>query len=69
MYSVEDIRRAFPILTEQVHGKDLVYLDNAATTQKPLVVLEAIERAYRSANANVHRGGGTSSGRPIYRYA
>ena len=56
MYSVEDIRLAFPILTEKIHGKDLVYLDNAATTQKPLVVLEAIERAYRSANANVHRG-------------
>lgn len=56
MYSVEEIRREFPILEEQVHGRDLVYLDNAATTQKPRVVLEAIERAYRSANANVHRG-------------
>lgn len=56
MYSVEEIRREFPILQEQVHGRDLVYLDNAATTQKPRIVLEAIERAYRSANANVHRG-------------
>lgn len=56
MYSLEEIRREFPILQEQVHGRDLVYLDNAATTQKPRVVLEAIERAYRSANANVHRG-------------
>lgn len=56
MYSLEEIRREFPILQEQVHGRDLVYLDNAATTQKPRVVLDAIERAYRSANANVHRG-------------
>lgn len=53
---VKLIREDFPILGVEVHGKPLVYLDNAATTQKPLSVLEAIDRAYLSANANVHRG-------------
>ena len=56
MYSVEDIRAQFPILTAEVYGKPLVYLDNAATTQKPRCVIQAIEEAYYSANANVHRG-------------
>lgn len=51
-----DCRRDFPILDQQVHGHPLVYLDNAATTQKPLVVLEALDRYYRRDNANVHRG-------------
>ena len=56
MYSVEDIRAQFPILATEVYGKPLVYLDNAATTQKPRCVIQAIEEAYYSANANVHRG-------------
>jgi cysteine desulfurase/selenocysteine lyase len=49
-------REDFPILNEKVHGRALVYLDNAATTQKPQVVLDAIVEAYSKWNANVHRG-------------
>lgn len=49
-------REDFPILNEQVHGRKLVYLDNAATTQKPQVVIDAIAEAYGKWNANVHRG-------------
>lgn len=51
-----DIRTQFPILGEQVHGRPLVYLDNAATTQKPLRVIEAMDAYYRTLNANIHRG-------------
>src|SRR5579859_2473317 len=50
------IRKDFPILEEKVHGHPLIYFDNAATTQKPLKVLEALNRYYRHDNANVHRG-------------
>jgi len=53
---VARIRRMFPILHQEVHGHPLVYLDNAATTQKPQQVLEAIDRYYKLDNANVHRG-------------
>src|SRR5262249_38718543 len=53
---VEKIRRDFPILHQSVHGRPLVYLDNAATTQKPLAVIEAIEHYYRHDNSNIHRG-------------
>lgn len=53
---VEALRRQVPILERRVHGRPLVYLDNAATTQKPLAVLEAMDRMYRVSNANVHRG-------------
>ena len=53
---VERIRADFPILDQEVHGKKLVYLDNAASTQKPRAVIEAIDRYYRRDNANVHRG-------------
>ena len=49
-------RLDFPILRQQVHGKPLVYLDNAATTQKPRAVLEAMDRYYAEQNANIHRG-------------
>lgn len=49
------LRAQFPILEQQAHGKPLVYLDNAATTQKPLAVIEAMDRYYREQNANVHR--------------
>jgi cysteine desulfurase/selenocysteine lyase len=52
---VAAVRRDFPILTQQVHGKPLVYLDNAATTQKPIAVLQALDQYYRTSNANVHR--------------
>ncbi len=56
MYDIEKVREDFPILSRQVHGKPLVYLDNAATTQKPLCVLDAMREEYLNANANVHRG-------------
>lgn len=55
-YNVEDIRQDFPILQRDVYGRPLVYLDNAATTQKPRSVVEAISNEYYSTNANVHRG-------------
>ena len=55
-YDVEKIRGDFPILREKIHGKPLVYLDNAATTQKPQIVIERIARYYERENANVHRG-------------
>lgn len=54
--NIEAIRRDFPILNLKVHGRQLVYLDNAATTQKPQVVLDAIQRYYTEQNSNVHRG-------------
>lgn len=56
MINVTDIRADFPILSRQVHGKPLVYLDNGATTQKPLCVIDKIREMYCSVNANVHRG-------------
>lgn len=56
MYDINKVRANFPILSRQVHGKPLVYLDNAATTQKPLCVLDAMREEYLNANANVHRG-------------
>lgn len=55
-YNVEEIRQDFPILQRDVYGRPLVYLDNAATTQKPRSVVEAISNEYYSTNANVHRG-------------
>jgi len=55
-YHVDEIRKQFPILDEKINGKPLIYLDNAATTQKPLPVIEKINYMYRSCNANVHRG-------------
>lgn len=56
MYRPEEIRKDFPILSREVYGRPLVYLDNAATTQKPRCVVEAIMDEYYSVNANVHRG-------------
>jgi cysteine desulfurase/selenocysteine lyase len=55
-FDVAAIRGEFPALDQRVHGKPLVYLDNAATTQKPAEVIDAVARYYRSDNANVHRG-------------
>ena len=56
VFDPQSIRGSFPILGREVHGRPLVYLDNAATTQKPLAVIEAEEAYYRTMNANVHRG-------------
>jgi cysteine desulfurase/selenocysteine lyase len=55
-FAVERIRKDFPILRQRVHGKPLVYLDNAATSQKPQVVIDTVNRYYSAENANVHRG-------------
>ena len=55
-FNVENVRSDFPILNAQVHGQPLVYLDNAATSQKPNQVIEAIANYYRFDNANIHRG-------------
>ncbi|MGB1891214.1 MAG: SufS family cysteine desulfurase [Candidatus Latescibacterota bacterium] len=55
-FDVERIRRDFPVLQERVRGKELVYLDNAATTQKPLTVAYALQHYYTNENANIHRG-------------
>jgi cysteine desulfurase/selenocysteine lyase len=52
----ENIRKDFPILAQEVYGKPLIYLDNAATTQKPLSVIRKIEEVYSTINANIHRG-------------
>ena len=56
MYDIQKIRADFPILSREVYGKPLVYLDNGATTQKPRCVVDAITDEYYSVNANVHRG-------------
>lgn len=56
MYDVNKLRADFPILQREVYGRPLVYLDNAATTQKPLCVLDAMREEYLNVNANVHRG-------------
>lgn len=56
MFKVEDIRKDFPILDQKIHGRPLVYLDNAATSQTPQVVIDAIVEYYQNYNANIHRG-------------
>jgi cysteine desulfurase/selenocysteine lyase len=58
-FDVQTIRRDFPILSQQVNGKPLVYLDNGASAQKPLAVLDAMDRYYREMHSNVHRGAHT----------
>jgi cysteine desulfurase/selenocysteine lyase len=67
-YDVERVRADFPILHQKVHGHPLVYLDNAATTQKPRQVIEAITRYYEHDNANIHRGVHTLSQRATEEY-
>ena len=62
-FDVNSVRKDFPILDQQVHDKPLVYLDNGATTQKPLVVIEALDHYYKMDNSNVHRGAHTLSDR------
>ena len=56
MYDINKVRADFPILSREVYNRPLVYLDNAATTQKPLCVLDAMREEYLNVNANVHRG-------------
>ncbi len=58
-FDVEAIRRDFPILTQEINGKPLVYLDNGASSQKPQAVLDAMDRYYREMHSNVHRGAHT----------
>ena len=65
---VERIRRDFPILHQEVHGKPLVYLDNAATSQKPRQVIAALDHYYTADNANIHRGVHTLSERATAAY-
>ena len=67
-YDVERIRKDFPILDQEIHGKRLVYLDNAATSQKPRQVIDAIDNFYRNDNSNVHRGVHTLSARATRAY-
>ena len=55
-FNVEEIRKDFPILSRKVNGNPLVYFDNAATSQTPQVVIDAIVNYYSSINANIHRG-------------
>ena len=62
-YDVQAIRQQFPILNQKIHGRPLVYLDNAATAQKPIAVIDAISNYYLNYNANVHRGVHTLSQR------
>ena len=54
--SIENIRAQFPILSQKVNGRDLIYFDNAATSQKPYSVIERIDNYYKNENANIHRG-------------
>jgi len=68
MYNVETIRGDFPILSREVNGKPLVYLDNGASAQKPQVVIDAIQRAYAEEYSNVHRGLHTLSNISTDRY-
>src|SRR3989338_3070126 len=56
LFDVMRYRKDFPILAEKVYGKPLVYLDNAATTQKPQAVIDVLEQYYAKENANIHRG-------------
>jgi len=68
MYNVEEIRKDFPVLRQMIHGKPLVYFDNAATTQKPQCVLDVILKYYQEDNANIHRGVHTLSERATRKY-
>ena len=56
MLNIEEIRKEFPILESRIYDKPLVYLDNAATTQKPKCVIDTISNVYTTMNSNVHRG-------------
>ncbi|MDP7151984.1 MAG: aminotransferase class V-fold PLP-dependent enzyme, partial [Paracoccaceae bacterium] len=68
MYDVQKIREDFPILSREINGKPLVYLDNGASAQKPQIVIDAINRAYAEEYSNVHRGLHTLSNISTERY-
>src|SRR3989338_8618883 len=68
MFDANRIRQDFPILSRQVHGKALVYLDNAATSQKPRQVIDALVNYYSRYNANIHRGLHTLAGEATAAY-
>jgi len=67
-FDVQTVREQFPILSQQVHGKPLVYLDNAATSQKPQSVIDAMTRYYSTDNSNIHRGVHLLSARATEQY-
>src|SRR2546430_99983 len=56
LYNVEKVRKEFPILERIIKGKPFIYLDNAATAQKPRQIIETLDRFYKEYNANIHRG-------------
>jgi cysteine desulfurase/selenocysteine lyase len=68
MFDPEDIKKDFPILKRQVHGKRLIYLDNAATSQKPIQMIDAITEYYKKYNSNIHRGVHTLSAEATQEY-
>jgi cysteine desulfurase/selenocysteine lyase len=68
IFDVVSVRKDFPVLHQKVHGKDLVWLDNAATTQKPLSVIEAVWQFYSTDNSNIHRGAHTLAARATDAY-
>jgi cysteine desulfurase/selenocysteine lyase len=68
IFDVVSVRRDFPALNQQVHGKPLIWLDNAATTQKPLSVIEAVSQFYATDNSNIHRGAHTLAARATDAY-
>ncbi len=68
MLDAKKIRQDFPILQQKINGKPLVYLDNAATSQKPLAVLRCLDEYYRSYNANIRRGIHTLSEKATAKY-
>ena len=67
-FDIDAVRSQFPILSQQAHGQPLIYLDNAATTQKPLPVIEAMDRYYRESHANVHRAAHYLSARATHAF-
>ncbi len=68
IFDVASVRRDFPVLHQNIHGKPLVWLDNAATTQKPLSVIEAVSEFYSKDNSNIHRGAHTLAARATDAY-
>ena len=67
-FDLEKIRGLFPVLHQEVHGRPLVYFDNAATTQKPQAVLDALRNYYEHDNSNIHRGAHTLADRATRHY-